>query len=202
MVHVIGPYAIDIAIGHSLPELVHGLTISQRDVYLIGVVVQRQVNKACLADDFNPLIAGELNLIDAFLGCGVDDVERGFRDSSEIGVLAHVSGFDKVRAAFIPGRVVHAPLLDQTRLKDTDNFPVFRMNTGDAGRTQPSDMLHSDVDGAVIEAIDTNLFLRLPMSQGVLSALEMKIIFVRGRAIFFGQDWNLFDLGIVGDERG
>src|SRR5919106_3295238 len=128
---MIGSYAIDIAIGHSLPELFHGLSISQRDVDLIGVVVKREIHKAGLADDFNALVAGAFNLIDAFLGRGVDDVERGVGDFSEIGVLAHVSGFDKVRAPFVPGSVVLAPLLDQTRLKDTDNLPVFRMNTGD-----------------------------------------------------------------------
>ena len=195
-------YAIDIAIGNCLPELVHGLPISQRDVYLIGVVVKRQVDKAGLANNFDPLVAGVFDLIDAFLGRGVHDVERGVGDFSEIGVLAHVGGFDKVRAPLIPGGVILAPLLDQTRLENANELPVFRMNTGDAGRTQPSDMLHANVYGAVVEAIDADLLLRLPVSQGILPALEMKIVLVRSGAIFFRQQWNFFDLGVVGDERG
>src|SRR6266481_3163210 len=202
VVHMIGSYAIDIAIGHRLPELVHGLPISQRDVYLIGVVVERQVNKAGLADNFDPLVAGAFNLIDAFLGGGVNDVERGVGNFSEIGVLAHVGGFDKVRAPFIPGSVVFTSLLDQTRLKDANNLPVFRMNTGDAGRAQPSDMLHANVDGPVVETVDANLSLRLPVSQGILSALEMEIVFVRGSAIFLCQQRNFFYLGVIGYERG
>jgi hypothetical protein len=63
-------------------------------------------------------------------------------------------------------------------------------------------MLHSNVDCPVVEAIDANFFLRLPMSQSVLSALEMKIVFVGSGAIFLCQQWNFFDLGVVRDERG
>src|SRR5262245_10193325 len=131
---MIGSYAIDIAIGDGLPQLIHGLPIAERDVYLVGVVVERQINKAGLADDFDSLVAGVFDLVDAFLGRGVDDVERRVGHFGEVRVLAYVGGFDKVRTAFIPGRVVLAPLLDQTRLKDTNNLPVFRMNAGDAGR--------------------------------------------------------------------